>query len=278
MGRLLAARPDPAVVLVPGRRGAAVLDRRPRWRGGSRGRGMTLHAFWRALVLVVLGHLPAVGGPAADELHVRGHAHADRPGLRLPVPAGLPPGARPVGRARRSILVGYWAAFALYPRRHRTSTTPRSACPPTGRTTLTGFAAHWDKNANLAWAFDTWFLNLFPRDEPFALQRRRLRDPELHPDARHDDPRPDRRRRAARRPAGRGRKVAWLVVGGRRRPGWRAGRSARLGVCPVVKRIWTPSWVLFSGGWCFLLLAAFYAVVDVARLARAGRSRWSSSG
>ena len=33
-----------------------------------------------------------------------------------------------------------------------------------------------------------------------------------------------------------------------------------LGVCPVVKRIWTPSWVLFSGGWCFLLLALFTAV------------------
>jgi predicted acyltransferase len=35
------------------------------------------------------------------------------------------------------------------------------------------------------------------------------------------------------------------------------------GVCPVVKRIWTPSWVLFSGGWCFLLLAAFYAAIDI---------------
>ena len=25
------------------------------------------------------------------------------------------------------------------------------------------------------------------------------------------------------------------------------------GVCPIVKRIWTPSWTLFSGGACFLL-------------------------
>ena len=32
---------------------------------------------------------------------------------------------------------------------------------------LTGFAAHWNKNSNLAWAFDTWFLNLFPREQPF---------------------------------------------------------------------------------------------------------------
>ena len=32
---------------------------------------------------------------------------------------------------------------------------------------MTGFAAHWNKNSNLAWAFDTWFLNLFPREQPF---------------------------------------------------------------------------------------------------------------
>ncbi|MBC7891860.1 MAG: DUF5009 domain-containing protein, partial [Sphingobacteriaceae bacterium] len=35
------------------------------------------------------------------------------------------------------------------------------------------------------------------------------------------------------------------------------------GVCPNVKRIWTPTWVLFSGGWCFLLLALFYALTGV---------------
>jgi predicted acyltransferase len=35
------------------------------------------------------------------------------------------------------------------------------------------------------------------------------------------------------------------------------------GICPNVKRIWTPSWVLFSGGWCFILLAAFYWIVDI---------------
>jgi len=42
------------------------------------------------------------------------------------------------------------------------------------------------------------------------------------------------------------------------------------GVCPIVKPIWTPSWVIFSGGWCFLLLAGFYAVIDVL-----GRRAWA---
>jgi len=32
---------------------------------------------------------------------------------------------------------------------------------------------------------------------------------------------------------------------------------------PIIKRIWTSSFVLFSGGWCYLLLAFFYLVIDV---------------
>ena len=37
-----------------------------------------------------------------------------------------------------------------------------------------------------------------------------------------------------------------------------------------MKRIWTPSWVLFCGGICLLFLAFFYAVMDVL-----GCSRWA---
>jgi heparan-alpha-glucosaminide N-acetyltransferase len=57
-------------------------------------------------------------------------------------------------------------------------------------------------------------------------------------------------------------KARWFVMAGllMLATGWLLGW---LGVCPVVKRIWTPSWVLFSGGWCFLILAASYAVVDI---------------
>ena len=35
-----------------------------------------------------------------------------------------------------------------------------------------------------------------------------------------------------------------------------------LGLCPLVKRIWTPTWTLFSGGACFLFMAGFYAIND----------------
>lgn len=64
-------------------------------------------------------------------------------------------------------------------------------------------------------------------------------------------------------------KLAWFAAAGGvgLAVGWGLGE---MGVCPVVKRIWTPAWVLFSGGWCFLLLGAFYATTDVA-----GWRRWA---
>ena len=48
-----------------------------------------------------------------------------------------------------------------------------------------------------------------------------------------------------------------------------AGFAAHyFGVCPIVMRIWSPSWTLFSGGICLFLLAAFYAVIDIWQLRR----------
>jgi len=35
------------------------------------------------------------------------------------------------------------------------------------------------------------------------------------------------------------------------------------GICPIVKRIWTPSWTLFSGGICFFFLAGLSWVIDI---------------
>jgi predicted acyltransferase len=39
---------------------------------------------------------------------------------------------------------------------------------------------------------------------------------------------------------------------------------------PIVKHIWTSSMVLWSGGWCYLLLAAFYALIDLG-----GYKKWA---
>jgi len=39
---------------------------------------------------------------------------------------------------------------------------------------------------------------------------------------------------------------------------------------PIIKNIWTSSFVLFAGGWSLLLLGAFYGVIDVL-----GFRRWA---
>ncbi|MFM7865317.1 MAG: hypothetical protein ACKPHU_13975, partial [Planctomycetaceae bacterium] len=41
------------------------------------------------------------------------------------------------------------------------------------------------------------------------------------------------------------------------------GVAAHQTVCPIVKRIWTPSWVLFSGGYVIAMLAVFYLLFDI---------------
>lgn len=41
------------------------------------------------------------------------------------------------------------------------------------------------------------------------------------------------------------------------------GVAAHQTVCPIVKRIWTPSWVLFSGGYVIGMLALFYLLFDI---------------
>jgi len=42
-----------------------------------------------------------------------------------------------------------------------------------------------------------------------------------------------------------------------------AGLAFGLTLCPLVKEIWTPSWVLFTGGITLLFLAAFFWAVEL---------------
>src|SRR5262249_3966704 len=70
-----------------------------------------------------------------------------------------------------------------------------------------------------------------------------------------------------RSPRSQGRKFWGLVIAGL--AGLAAGQLLHAsGICPIVKRIWTPSWTLFSTGWTCLILAAFYGVVGVLHLRR----------
>jgi predicted acyltransferase len=159
------------------------------------------------------------------------------------------------------ILVGYWAAFALYP------------LPPAGFDTttvgvradwphhVTGFAAHWDKNTNLAARVDQWFLNLFPRERPFVYNGGGYLTLNFVPSLATMifGLLAGGVLRSARSERDKVRTLVLWAIGG-----IVAGLAVHLlGLCPIVKRIWTPSWTLFSGGWVVLFLAAYYYVIDV---------------
>ena len=170
--------------------------------------------------------------------------------------------------AAAAILVAYWAAFALYPLPAPGFDTTTVGVPANWPHHLSGFAQHWDKNTNFAAAADQWFLNLFPREKPFVYNGGGYLTLNFVPSLatmifgllaggllKSDRVGMDKVRQLA----------MWGVLG------LAIGAALHaLGVCPIVKRIWTPSWTLFSTGWVLLFLAAWYYVVDLR-----GYRRWT---
>src|SRR5437870_184343 len=128
---------------------------------------LTAHAAWRSVVLIALGiFLRSLGRPQTnftfeDTLTQIGLGY---------FPLFLLGLARPKWWwfALVVILAGYWGAFALYPVPGSDFDYASVGVPPDWPHHYAGLAAHWNKNSNLAWAFDTWFLNLFPRKTPFV--------------------------------------------------------------------------------------------------------------
>jgi predicted acyltransferase len=244
----------------------SVANRRAR---GQRPEATTIHAFARALILVLLGiFLRSVGHPQTyftfeDTLTQIGLGYGFLYLLAMR-------SVRVQWIALGLILVGYWAAFALWPLPGADFDWARVGVSSQwlSEHALQGFAAHWNKNSNLAWAFDNWFLNLFPREKPFVFNAGGYSTLSFIPTLgtmilgliAGETLRSERKA---------GAKVAWFAIAGVTAiaVGWALGAA---GLCPVVKRIWTPSWVLFSGGICFLALGLFHALVDVY-----GRRRWA---
>ena len=236
-----------------------------------RARGQTFgpmlgHAVWRSLLLIFLGiFLRSVGRPLPyftfeDVLTQIGLGYTFLfllawTSRRIQLGAAL------------FLLVAYWAAFALYPL-PGANFDFHSVGVPADWPHLTGFAAHWDKNTNFGAAADQWFLNLFPREKPFVYNDGGYLTLSFVPSlatmlfgllAGGFLRRPCPPARKVQVLAGVG--IACLII----------GMALDLsGICPSVKRIWTPAWTIFSTGWTCLLLAAFYAVVDWK-----GHRRWA---
>ncbi len=175
-----------------------------------------------------------------------------------------------------AILFGYWALFALWP-------LPwpeldfKAMHVPEDWDQLTGFAAHWNKSLNPAGAFDRWFLNLFPRKFEYFYNGGGYATLSFIPSIATTllGVRAGEMLRSSR-PLNE--KIKLLFISG---AGLLAIAMALDGtiwpfmnwqwsLCPIVKRIWTPTWVLFSGGWTLLALGAFVWTIDAR-----GWKRWT---
>jgi predicted acyltransferase len=239
--------------------------RRRQAHGGASAR-LFVHALWRSLLLVALGiflrstHSAQTNFTFEDTL--------TQIGLGYPLLFLLAfRSVRTQWTALAVILAGYWLAWALYPLPGAGYDFQAVGVPPDWAHHSAGFAAHWNKNANAGHAFDVWFLNLFPRQTPFVANEGGYLTLSFIPTL--------------------GTMILGLVAGGwlRATPnviplrrligaglaGLALGALLHVtGINPVVKRIWTPAWTIFSGGWCFLLLAAFCWVIEIR-----GYRRWA---
>src|SRR5687767_1161638 len=166
------------------------------------------------------------------------------------------------------VLFATWLAFALYPLPPAGFDTALVGVPADWPHHLQGFAAHWDKNTNLANRADQWFLNLFPRESPFVYNGGGYTTLNFVPSLAtmiFGLLAGELLRGAASAPE----KLRRLLVYGA--AGIAFGAALHfVGVSPLVKRIWTPSWAIFSAGWAAVFLAFFYYVVDVR-----GWRRWA---
>lgn len=218
-----------------------------------------VHAIGRSLVLVALGvFLSSNGAKQTNWTFVNVLTQIGLGYVFVFLILGWKPAWQWV--AAIAVLVGYWAFFVFWPLPGQGGTWPVTPSFAT-------LAEHWAKNANAASDFDLWFLNLLPYPDGASFKEngggyatlnfipsiataifgvlvgRLLKS--------------DRTWQ---------RKAAVLAIGGV--VGIALGTAFDYTICPSVKRIWSPSWVVVSTGWACLLMAAFYLVVDVVGLRR----------
>lgn len=127
---------------------------------------------------------------------------------------------------------------------------------------LPGVSGHWSKHLNAAADFDRWLLNLFPRREPFVTNPGGYTTLNFIPALATMLMGSVTASQLLRSRQSQARQCINLLVAGV--ICLLVGTLLDIFLVPSVKRIWTPSWVFFSGGWVLLMLAAFYWLVEVA--------------
>lgn len=243
---------------------------------------MLFHAAWRSLLLILLAvflsspmqlgrESAGYKGPTTNWIFVNVLAQIGMGYVFVFLLAGR--GWKVQVGALAVILVGYTLFFGLWPvgtmvREIRPGAANDYGTPPGWiHDEPEGWFSKWNKNANAAHDFDVWFLNQFPRAERFYFNAGGYQTLNFVPSL------------ATmifglmagellRSGRGKGKKFLYLALAamGCLAVGWLMGQT----VCPIVKRIWTPSWAVFSTGWTFAILACFFAVIDVI-----GWKRWA---
>lgn len=222
-------------------------------------RRMLGHAAWRSVVLVLLGIFLVSNGSTRTDFTFVNVLTQIGLGYTFLFLLWNRPWAVQLGVALL-ILVGYWAAFYVYP-------VPKPDYDyshvgiDANWSHLTGNAAHWDKNTNFASAVDERLLNWFPREKPFAFNVGGYQTLNFVPSL------------ATMifgllagglmRGSQRNSTKFWLLLLAGGTLLWAGFGLDRYGICPSVKRIWTPAWTLYSSGWTFLMLGAFYGLFDL---------------
>jgi predicted acyltransferase len=234
---------------------------------GQTFRRMLGHALWRSLALIALGILLRSLGRKQtywtfeDTLTQIGLGY---PFLFLLAFASI----RLQAVAFVALLAGFWAAFVAYPLPAPGFDYTAVGVPADWPHLYSGFLAHFNKNSNLSWAFDVWFLNLFPRESPFLFNRGGWSTLSFIPTLATmilglwcgqwlKSPRPANEKLRGLVVAGIALTIAGLLLQ------W-------LHINPIIKRIWTSSYTLYSGGLVILMLAALYAAIDLK-----GWRRWA---
>ena len=230
-----------------------------RTRRGESFRRMLGHAAWRSIVLIFLGIF--LRSLNAKQTYWTFEDTLTQIGLGYTILFVLAFASLRVQVATFVvILVGFWAAFVAYPVPPAGFDYASVGVPTYWTHLYTGFLAHFNKNSNLSWAFDVWFLNLFPRQSPFLYNKGGWSTLSFIPTlatmmlglwagAWLMKPRAAKEQVRGLVIAGVALALAGLVLQ------W-------LHVVPIVKRIWTSSYTLYSGGLVLLMLAAFHAAIE----------------
>ncbi len=249
----------------------SIASRRQRGQSSAR---IFAHALWRSVVLVLLGILiMSNGAPRTEFNFINVLAQIGLGYWLVVVLAGRGPHLQSL--AFIAILLGYGYWFFRYPLQGATFDYASVGVPKDWHH-LVGTAAHWDLNTNPAAAFDRWFLNLFPRRVPFRFRAGGGTTLNFIPSIATmllgvlagewlRSEREARQKVGGLLATG----TLLLAAGIALDPAILPGVApTRWTICPIVKRIWTPSFILYGGGWAILFAALLYWIVDVRHFRR----------